>query len=341
MISFKNDYSTGAHPLILQALLSHNLQEEEGYGYDIYTQSAITKLQEYLGSNQADIHLLVGGTQTNMIALAAFLRPHEAIIATESAHIAVHETGAIEATGHKIITVASDDGKLSVEDVAHVLKIHEDEHMVKPRLVKISNTTELGTVYTKTELKALSNYCKAQNLLFYMDGARLGSALQSEISHLSLKDCAQLFDAFYIGATKNGALMGEALVIMNDTLKIDFRYILKQRGGLLAKGRVLGIQFDVLFSNHLYFKLAQHANDMAKIFAKALQELNYEGMTQFHSNQIFPILPKSLVEKLKQDFSFIEWKVLNEQFIVIRLVTSWSTKIEDVQFFIKQLQANV
>ncbi|HBW38604.1 MAG TPA: threonine aldolase, partial [Desulfosporosinus sp.] len=257
MYSFKNDYSEGAHPRILNSLMESNFEQVEGYGEDGYTQQAVELLKQRIGRNDIDIHLLSGGTQTNLTAISAFLRPHEAVISANTGHILVHETGAIEATGHKVISIEVTNGKLNDSHIKAALDSHTDEHMVKPKLVYISNPTEIGSIYNKAELEQISRFCKENNLYLFMDGARLGSALCSEESNLDLSDLATLVDAFYIGGTKNGALMGEALVICRDSLKEDFRFYMKQKGALLAKGRLLGIQFLELFRDNLYFDLAK------------------------------------------------------------------------------------
>lgn len=330
MYSFKNDYSEGAHPRILQALLDTNLEQAEGYGLDEYSLDAARFIKEKIQRADADIHLLSGGTQTNLTAISAFLRPHEAVIAADTGHILVHETGAIEATGHKVISVPVPEGKLTAEKVQETLDLHTDEHMVKPRLVYISNSTEIGTIYSKQELTALSDCCRAKGLFLYVDGARLGSALCAKGNDLRLADMAQLVDAFYIGGTKNGALLGEALVIINEQLKADFRFHLKQKGAMLAKGRLLGLQFRELFKEDLYFELAGHANEMAELLKKALAEAGYGFLVDSPTNQIFPILPNSLIEKLQQHYSFYIWSKVDEQHSSIRLVTSWATSKEAV-----------
>ena len=263
MYSFKNDYSEGAHPRILNALIESNLEQADGYGEDIYTLRAIELLREKIQLTNIDIHLLSGGTQTNLVAISAFLRPHEAAIAANTAHIFTHETGSIEATGHKVISIEVSDGKLNSVLIKEALDYHTDEHMVKPKLVYISNSTEIGSIYSKADLEDISSFCKENNLILFMDGARLGAALCSDKNDLQLSDIGRLTDAFYIGGTKNGALLGEALVICKESLKEDFRFHMKQKGALLAKGKVLGIQFLELFKGDLYFQLATHANKMA------------------------------------------------------------------------------
>lgn len=338
MYSFRDDYSEGAHPRILNALANANLEQTEGYGEDCYTKKAVELLRQIIGLGDSDIHLLVGGTQTNLTALAAFLRPHEAIIAPSTGHILVHETGAIEATGHKVISVEVSGGKIGPTDIQAVLAAHSDEHMVKPRLVYISNPTEIGSIYSKSDLQQLSRLCKLNSLFLYVDGARLGSALGCDENDLELADLAKLADAFYIGGTKNGALLGEALVIGNDCLKADFRYNMKQRGALLAKGRLLGIQFHELFRDGLYFDLAKHANAMATLLKNAIQAAGYKFLTHSPTNQIFPILPNRLIEKLQEKYSFHVWAKVDDESAAIRLVTSWATKEEAVFGFIEDFR---
>lgn len=338
MYSFKNDYSEGAHPRIITALIESNLEQEDGYGGDRFTQQAIEQIKEKLGQPDVDIHLLAGGTQTNLTALSAFLRPHEAAIAASTGHILTHETGAIEATGHKILGVATANGKLKPSHLKEVLDQHTDEHMVKPKLVYISNSTEIGSIYTKNELEQLRDFCREHNLILFMDGARLGSALCSEENDVELSDLPTLVDAFYIGGTKNGALIGEALVICRDSLKDDFRFHMKQKGALLAKGRLLGIQFLELFRDNLFFDLAIHSNKMAKMLRDELVNANYKFLTHSPSNQIFPILPNKLIEELQKKYSFYVWEKVAPDYSAIRLVTSWATKEEEVVAFIEDMK---
>jgi threonine aldolase len=338
MYSFKNDYSEGAHPRILNALLETNLEQDEGYGEDRFSKEASERIKEKLLTDNVDIHFISGGTQTNLIAISAFLRPHEAAIAVSSGHILGHETGAIEATGHKILSVEGKDGKLSPSDLQEVLDSHPDEHMVKPKLVYISNSTEIGSIYSKSELEELHNFCQGNQLILYMDGARLGSALCSEENDLQLSDLPNLVDAFYIGGTKNGALIGEALVICRDSLKEDFRYHIKQKGALLAKGRLMGIQFLELFEGNLFFELATHANQMAGRIRDELVEANVRFLTHSPSNQIFPILPNAVITMLQHDYSFHVWEKVDSDSSAIRLVTSWATKEEEVNSLIEDLK---
>lgn len=338
MYSFTNDYSEGAHESILKALLQSNLTQSSGYGLDEYSEKAKDILKNVLKNDNIDIHFIPGGTQVNLICISSFLKQYEAAIAANTGHIAVHETGAIEACGHKVITANSNNGKLTVDKIEKILKIHNDEHMVKPRLVYISNSTEIGTIYKKQELVDLYTYCKENELLFFIDGARIGSAITSIENDLQLSDFVNLCDVFYIGGTKNGALFGEALVICNDSLKKDFRYNIKQKGALLAKGRLLGIQFIELFKDDLFFKLAKHANEMATLLQNAFIEEDYKLLIKSSTNQIFPILPNSKIEKLREKYSFGTWEEYDENHTVIRLVTSWATDKVKVLEFIEDLK---
>ncbi len=336
MISFKNDYSEGAHPDILKAITENNAFQEEGYGLDRHTKAFHENLKKRIGSEDFDVHLISGGTQTNLLVISSFLRPHEACIAADSGHISTHETGAIEATGHKVVTIPSRDGKLAPEMIKPVLVYHHFEHMVKPKLVYISNTTEVGTVYSVKEMEALSRFCREQGLILYVDGARLGAAMTSGEGAPTLKDMARYADAFFIGGTKNGALFGEALVIVNHDLKEEFRFLVKQRGALLAKGWVTGIQFRELFKDNLYFDLAGHANEMAQYLAEGLKTLGCPFLVDSPSNQIFPILPDKVIEKLLEEFQFYIWEKAEKGFSAVRLITSWATEKTSVDLFLSR-----
>ncbi|MGL5381698.1 threonine aldolase family protein [Clostridium sp.] len=338
MYSFKNDYSEGAHPQILESLVKSNLNQQDGYGEDEFCLKAKGLIREKAKNENIDVHFISGGTQTNLISIAAFLRPYEGCISANTGHIFVNETGAIECTGHKVITVNSSNGKITGKDVASVLEKHNSEHVVKPKLVYISNSTEIGTIYKKRELEELSKVCRENNLILFMDGARLGSALSCRENDLTLEDICKLTDAFYIGGTKNGALLGEALVISNDSLKENFRYHLKQRGALLAKGRILGIQVMELFREDLFLKIGKHMNLMADILRDGISKEGYEFLVESPSNQVFPILQNNIIKKLQEDFSFIIWEKIDESNSAIRLVTSWATKKEDVEKFVFKLK---
>jgi threonine aldolase len=322
---FFDDYSEGAHPRVLEALAASNLQQEPGYGYDSLTARAVDLLRAAVGNADAAIHLLSGGTQTNLIALASMLRPFESVIASESAHIAVHETGAIEATGHKVHTLPSRDGKLVAEQLHAVVAHHRDEHMVRPRVVFISQPTELGTLYSARELEDLARASRELGLLLYLDGARLAAALASTACDLPLARLASRVDAFYLGGTKNGALLGEALVIVNPDVQADFRFHLKQRGALLAKGRVLGAQFAALLEDDLYLHLARHANAMAGRLADGLRAAGVTFLGEPVTNQVFPILPDGVIAALREQFGFHVWSRIDAEHSAIRLVTSWAT----------------
>lgn len=335
--NFTNDYSEGCHPHILEALIQSNTIQEPGYGADTYTQNVINKIREKAGDPLADVHLVAGGTLANLLVLGAILKPFESVIAAEIGHINTHEAGAIEATGHKVESVVTLDGKLTVTDIQPVLNKFPEFHTVKPRVVYISNSTEIGTFYTKKELTELSRFCKANHLLLFMDGARLPMALTASANDLTLADIASLTDVFYIGGTKSGALLGEAIVITKDELKKDFKYHMKQRGALMAKGRVLGVQFSELLKDDLIFQLAHHANKMAMKIANAFSELGYPFWAQPGTNQIFPIAPHSLIDQLKERYGFFIWKQEDAHHSVIRLITSWATPEEKVEQFIADL----
>lgn len=341
MHNFKNDYSVGAHPNILNKLIETNLTSQLGYGEDNYTAIAKNSIKKCIDNNNAVVFFLSGGTQTNLITISFLLRVHEAVISAKTGHIASNETGAIEATGHKVITTETNDGKLRPINIEKTLSEYRlQPHVVKPRIVFISNATELGTFYTKKELSELSACCKANNLLLYLDGARLGHALTAKNNDLTIQDVAKLTDAFYIGGTKNGALLGEALIFKNTDLANEFEFSLKQKGAMLAKGRVLGIQFIELFKNDLYFKLAKHANNMAMKIADAIKNCGYSFLTDPATNQLFPILPKELIEKLNKKYLFYIWKEIDESNSAIRLITSWATEENIVDELIHHIKAH-
>ena len=295
---FRNDYSFGAHPKVLSALAETSLEGNVGYGDDAYCDRAKALIRDLCQCPQAEVQFLIGGTQTNFTAIAAFLRPWEGVVAADSSHINGHEVGAVEATGHKILQVCTGaDGKIRPEQIEPILERHRDEHLVKPRLVEIADATESGMVYTKAELTALSEFCREHDLLLFLDGARLGCALASGANDLTLADLARLTDAFYIGGTKNGALMGEALVISNPALQGDFFRIKKQLGAVLAKGWLLGVQFEALLKDGLYFEMARHANAMAARLQSGLKAKGWKLWVDSPTNQVFPIVPDSLSRK--------------------------------------------
>ena len=337
MYSFTNDYSEGAHPRILEAMMNANLTQNVGYGLDAHSLAAAGTIRRLADAPDAAVHFVVGGTQANLLLIASALRPYQAVIAAATGHVNVHEAGAIEGTGHKVLALPTPDGKLTPEIIAPCLTEHCDEHMVQPKLVYISDSTELGTVYTKAELEALHHFCRLHGLMLYLDGARLGSALTSAPNDLTLKDLAALTDAFYIGGTKNGALLGEALVIQKDSLKEDFRFMMKNRGAMLAKGFLAGIQFEELFRDGLFFDLAAHANEMAAILRDGIRKAGYSFVSDSHTNLLFPILPDELVDKLGKDFTFERSQKPDDSHTVIRLVTSWATPEKAVRDFLSAL----
>ena len=332
---FLDDYSEGCHPKILEAMASTNMVQQTAYGDDEYSEQAKSLIREHLGQTSIPIYFVASGTIANLIIVSSALRSHEAVISASTGHIVVRETGAIEATGHKIITVASKNGKLTSDDIRSALASNAHyPHVAKPRLVYISNATEAGTVYTKAELEALSETCRANGLLLLLDGARLGTALSARVNDLSLKDIAELVDIFWIGGTKAGALIGEAIVIPNEELADDFSFHIKQRGALLAKGRLLGLQFKELFNDRLFFDLSEHANAMARKLSGAIVADGHALSAETESNQIFPILPNTIIEALKKSFDFYLWEQVDDQRSIIRLVTSWATDEEQVDAFI-------
>lgn len=333
--SFKNDYSEGCHPNILKALSENNLNQQAGYGEDEYSREAKELIKERMKNPDADIYFVSGGTQANLIVISSVLRPYQCAVSASTGHILNNETGAIEATGYKILNIEKEDGKLKPEDIVPVLDNHRNvPHQVMPKLIYISNSTELGTVYTLKELEDLSAFCRENRLYLFMDGARLGHGLTSEISDLTLEKVAELTDIFYLGGTKNGALIGEAIVINNQELQQDFAFNIKQKGALLAKGRLLGIQFLELMKNDLYFNLAKHANQQAMKIKHAMKERGVRFLSDTYTNQIFPILSHGLIEKLSEKFEFYVWKKIDDESSAIRLITSWNTGDEPVNDFI-------
>lgn len=338
MYSFNNDYSEGAHPRILQAMMEANLVQNAGYSLDTHTEHAKELIKKEIKREDVDLHLIVGGTQTNLLAVSAALRPHQAVICAETGHINVHETGAIEATGHKVLGYDTPDGKLTTAEIQKSLDWHSDEHMVQPKMVYISNSTEVGTQYSKAELETLSRFCRQRGLYLFLDGARMGAALTSPVNDLTLADIAQLVDLFYIGGTKNGALFGEALVICHPDLKPDFRFMIKQRGAMLAKGWLLGIQFEELFQNNIFYEMAEHANEMAEQLRKGFIKYGYSFHWDSTTNQLFPILPNDVIGKLEKDFLFSPQVKIDDSHTCVRLVTSWATRPEGVAAFLSALE---
>ncbi len=344
MIYFNCDYTEGAHPKILENLLKTNMEQSIGYGEDTHSQNAKSLIKKTLKNDNIDIHFLVGGTQTNLSFISSVLRPHQGVISADTGHISVHETGAIEATGHKVLTLnCKEDGKLVAEDIENYIQSHITdpamEHTVQPKLVYISNSTESGAIYKKAELSKISEVCKKYGLYLYLDGARLGYALLAKENDLTLHDLTKLCDAFYIGGTKVGAMFGEALIIVNDSLKSDFRYIIKQKGALLAKGRMLGIQFETLFSDNLYLEISKHAIEMSELITNAITQSGLRLYCKHETNQIFVIMPKLLHNALKNDYIFEFWAPYDSEHDVIRICTSWATTKENVDKLINDIKA--
>ena len=339
MYSFRNDYSEGAHPKVLQALADTNLVQTVGYGTDPLCKTARDTVRRLCNAPQADVHFLVGGTQTNLLVIESLLQPYEAVIGAHTSHINTHETGAIEATGHKVCSIYAPNGKLTPALVETVLAEHNGtEHMVAPKMVYVSDATEIGTIYTKSELTALRACCDAHGLFLFLDGARLGSALTSPDNDLTLPDLAALTDAFYIGGTKNGALFGEALVM--NTPNDHFRWHMKQRGAMLAKGRLLGVQFQALLEDGLYFDMARHANDMAFRLRDGVAALGYPFPVPSPSNQQFPVLPNTVMEQLRSmGYEFEIDRPADPDHTIVRFVTSWATPESAIDQFLKDLAA--
>lgn len=343
MIRLECDYAEGAHERVLRRLFETNLEQTPGYGEDLYCARAREYIQQLCQREGIDVHFLVGGTQTNTTVIAAALRPHQGVIAATSGHINVHETGAIEATGHKVLAVPSADGKLTGREVRRVYESHwQDatrEHMVQPGMVYISFPTEIGSLYTKKELQELSAACHENGIPLYIDGARMGYGLTSPDADVTLQDIASLCDMFYIGGTKCGAVMGEALVITNPALKEGFRYTIKQHGGLLAKGRYLGIQFDVLFEDDLYFTICKKAVEQSMAIRRAFEEKGIQMDSDSSTNQQFPILTCEQMDKLAQKYSYEIWEEYDETHTVVRFCTSWATQDQNVQQLLEDIRA--
>lgn len=344
MILFQNDYNQMCHPKILQKLIDNADHPMTGYGKDPCCDRAADLIRKCCGNETLSVHFLPGGTQTNLTVIAAALKPYQAVIAPASGHISEHETGAIEATGHKILELPSADGKLKPEQIEQVVLAHWTEegpgreHTPQPKLVYISNSTEYGTVYTLKELEELGRVCKNHGLYLYMDGARLGYALAAQENDMTLADVARICDIFYIGGTKVGTMFGEAVVIRNRTLAEDFRYMIKQRGAMLAKGWLLGLQFEALFEDGLYFEIGQRANKFADQIRRVLSDLGYPLTVECGTNQVFTVMPDSVLELLSQGFCFTEMGRKDSTHRLVRFCTSWSTAKEDVDALCEKLK---
>lgn len=339
MIRFDCDYLEGAHPLILKKLSETNMEQSIGYGCDEHSDNAKALIRKICNAPESDVHFLVGGTQTNTAVICSALRAHQGVISPETGHINVHESGAIEATGHKVLALPAEEGKLNAKKLDKYLTDDESnpirEHMVQPGMVYVSFPTEGGTLYSKKELSDLYSVCQKHNIPLYIDGARLGYGLAAETNDIDITDFARLCDAFYIGGTKVGALFGEALVINNDKLKKDFRYIIKQKGGLLAKGRLLGIQFETLFENGLYFEISKHAIKCAKRIRRIFESKGCDFLFESETNQQFPILPDSKVQAIFKKCTGEIWCSVGGGKSAVRFCSSWATSEENLNILEK------
>ena len=343
MIRFENDYAEGAHEAILNKLFETNGEQTPGYGLDAHCDAARKLIRRECGTEKADVHFLVGGTQANTVMIASILRPHQGAVSADTGHIAVHETGAIEATGHKVLTIPSPDGKITAAQVRTLYDTHwndaSHEHAVQPGLVYISLPTENGTIYTKKELAELAETCRACKLPLVVDGARLGYGLVADGCDATLADVAEYADMFTIGGTKVGALFGEAVVITNDALKQDFRYAIKQRGGMLAKGRLLGIQFETLFTDGLYWEISRHAVGLAMRIRRAFEAKGVAFRYESPTNQQFPIMKTETLAKLGEKYAFSFWEKHGDDSAVVRVCTSWATREKHVDELIAAISA--
>lgn len=334
MIHFDSDYMAGAHPEILEALVRTNMEHTAGYGNDPYTAEAKALIRKAVGVEDAQVFFLVGGTQTNATVIDGILARHEGVVAADSGHIAVHESGAIEASGHKVLTLPHHEGKLRAEEVERYIEdFYADEtypHMVAPGMVYISQPTEYGTIYSLAELEALGAVCRKHAIPLYIDGARLGYGLKAEGADFTLKDVARIADVFYIGGTKVGALFGEAVVVTNPKLLRNLFPLVKQHGALLAKGRLLGLQFGVLFRDGLYERIGEKAVKHAITIRESFRKAGYEVVIESPTNQQFLRLPNEVIDRLRQDMSFDYWGSRGEKESIVRFVTSWATTDEDI-----------
>lgn len=340
MIHFDQDYAEGAHPKILERLLETNLEQAAGYGFDQYSERARELIKESVENDAVDVHFLSAGTQTNLTVIASALRPHQGVVAAESGHIQTLETGAIEAVGHKILLLPTEEGKIQAEQVAALCEEYWNNeaniHKVQPAMLHLANPTEVGTIYSKEELTALRAVTEKYEMKFFIDGARLGYGLVADTNDVTMKDMVDLTDVFYIGGTKIGALLGEAVVIKDPELKRDFRSIMKQKGALLAKGRLLGIQFETLFTDNLYFEIADYAVSQATRIKKALIEKGVAMKYENDTNQLFPIMTDEMVRYLAENFKFLVMNQEDDQHHLVRICTSWATKEEHVDQLIQK-----
>lgn len=336
--SFKNDYSEGAHPKVLEALIETNMVQSDGYGDDPYTRAAADLIREKIDCKEAIVRFTAGGTQTNLLAISQVLRPHQAVISADSGHINVHEAGAIEGTGHKVEICRTNDGKITTEMIQGILDVNNCFHYVEPKMIYISNPTEIGTLYSKDELATLSKFCREKGLYVFLDGARMPSALAAEGNDLKLTDYPKYCDMFYLGGTKCGTLFGEVLVFVDPKLHEGFEYYIKQRGALMAKGRILGVQFKALFSGNTYYEIGEHSNKMAMKLKKCFRDNGFDFLFESYTNQQFPLLPVELIEELGKIYNTTNYELRpcnKEGHLAMRFVTSWATPEENVDKFVK------
>lgn len=336
MISFMSDYAQGAHPRMLQAIAAASYEHNECYLEDVHCVNAAKLIGQRLGK-ECFVTFMPTGTAANLAVIGHFLKPHQAVISADSGHISTNETGAIEATGHKVIACPSENGKLTVETIKKALADHwHVPYVVQPKMVYISQPTELSTLYSKAELTAISKLCREKSLYLYVDGARLGMALAAMQDELTLADLAELTDGFTIGGTKNGALFGEAVVIANLLLAEDFLFSVRQRGAMFARSSTLGIQFEEFFKDNLYVELGDHANRMAKLLKEGMVRSGFTLYPEPETNQLFVNLDNKLIERLSKDFTILIWQG-GEATSLVRLTTSWATTEEDVRLFLAAL----
>ena len=341
MIYFNCDYNEGCQPAILKRIVETNMEQHIGYSEDEITAEAKELIRKACGREDIDIHILVGGTQTNMTVISSCLRPHEGVISSSLGHINRHEVGTIEAHGHKVLVIEADNGKITAQQIADYCEGHYNdesrEHIVKPGMVYLSEPTELGTMYSRTELEEMRKVCDRYHLYLYIDGARLGYGMASEGADIDLSFLCSVCDVFYIGGTKQGALMGEAVVIMNPSLKEDFRYIIKQNGGLFAKGRLLGIQFAELFKNDLYMEGSRHAIAMAMKIKKGFLDAGFKPYIDCPTNQQYFIIPDEVEQKLSRKYVFDHECRTDATHWAVRFCSSWATKEENVNLLLADL----
>lgn len=341
MIDFLSDYSQGAHAKVLEALVNTNGEHNTGYGLDVHCEKAADIIRDLCKNDDLRVYMMVGGTPCNITVIAAALRPYQSVIALRTGHCYVHETGGVEATGHRVVTVEGVNGKINPDLIDKAFEEFEDEHTPEPGMVYISQPTECGSVYCKAELKAIFDKCRERGIFLYVDGARLGTALTCEGNDVTLEDLAHFCDAFYIGGTKNGALFGEALVFSNHLMDDHFRFMMKRQCGMLAKGWLTGVQFETLLSggeNSIYYEIARHENALAKVIRDGLKSLDIEFYGDSPTNQVFPILPAEVVRELRKEFVFHDWSPERDGKMTVRFVTGFGTTREEADRLVARIK---